>query len=212
MLQARQRTIVIAAVTLVAVWLLVFLGYALARNARVTADKVRHYLQTVDLRRLNPAARAKALRDLAAQLNALSPEERRKARLDREWSRWFDQMTEEERAAFLDATVPAGFKQMINAFEDLPADKRQKTIDDALKRLQEARLALNQAGNAGSSPGPNEPPPIDEELRQKIITLGLRTYYSQSSAKTKAELAPVLEELQRSMETGRLFLPRHGLH
>jgi len=212
MLQARQRTIVIAGVTLVVVWWLVFLGYALARNARVTADKVRHYLQTVDLRQLNPAARAKALRHLAAQLNALSPEERRKARLDREWSRWFDQMTEEERAAFLDATVPTGFKQMINAFEDLPADKRQKTIDDALKRLQEARLALHQAANAGSSPDPNEPPPIDEELRQKIITLGLKTYYSQSSAKTKAELAPVLEELQRSMETGRLFLPRHGLH
>jgi hypothetical protein len=212
MLQYRQRTIVIAGVTLAVVWLLVFLGYALARNARVTADRVRHYLQTVDLRQLNPADRAKALRNLAAQLNALSPEERRKARLDREWPRWFDQMTEEERTAFLDATVPTGFKQMINAFEDLSADKRQKTIDDALKRLQEARLALNQAANAGSSPGPNEPPPIDEELRQKIITLGLKTYYSQSSAKTKAELAPVLEELQRSMETGRLFMPRHGLH
>ncbi len=209
MLNPRHRPILIAIMALVAAWLLAWGGYTIAERSKVTAEKVRAYLRSVDLSQLSGDARAKALRDLAAKLNALGYEDRRNARLDGEWSRWFAAMTEEEKSAFLEATMPTGFKQMISAFEQLPDEKRKKTIDDALKRLKEAR------DNPPSSSGPalarvdgtNRPPVLSEELQQKVRGIGLNTFYSQSSAQTKAELAPLLEEMQRAMEKG---LPLRG--
>ncbi|MBU6399917.1 MAG: hypothetical protein KGS61_06340 [Verrucomicrobia bacterium] len=211
MVSRRQRPVLVAAVMVLLVWGCALGGYLIARSTRMTAEKVAAYLHSVDLSRLSGAARAAAIRELAAKLNALSPEERRKARLEREWRRWFDEMTDVEKGAFIDATAPTGFKQMLAAFEQLPPDKRRKTIDDALKRLREARDRA-QAQPGDSTPdaaGTNGPPVLDEALRQKMTTIGLKTFYGESSAQTKAELAPVLEEIQRTMESGAVFRERH---
>ena len=174
----------------------------------MTAEKVKAYAESVDISKLSGAARAKAIRDLEDKLNALSLEERRKARLDRvAWS-WFDRMTEEEKAGFIEATMPTGFKQMLTSFEQLPEEKRRKSIDDALRRLREARDQLASGPGGGNQGGTNSPPVLSDELQAKVRTIGLKTFYSQSSAQTKAELAPVLEELQRVMESGRPFRQR----
>ena len=186
------------------VWLLAWGGFALARNSKVTAEKVRAYLRATDLSQLSGAARARALHRLAAQLNALTIEERRQARLDREWARWFAQMTDAEKGEFLDATMPTGFKQMLTAFEQLPPDKRRRSIQDSLRRLQEAPPAAKPDDSAAAG-DTNAPPQYSEELQKKITTIGLNAFYTESSAQTKAEMAPLLEELQRSMESGRLF-------
>jgi len=159
----------------------------------------------VDISKLSGSARAKAIRELADKLNALSLEERRKARLDREAWSWFNRMTEEEKAGFIEATMPNGFKQMLTAFEQLPEEKRRKTIDDALRRLREGRDQMAGGAGGGNQGGTNSPPVLSDELEAKVRTIGLKTFYSQSSAQTKAELAPVLEELQRVMESGRPF-------
>ena len=174
----------------------------------MTAEKVRTYAESVDLSKLSGTARAKAIQELADMLNRLSMEERRKARADRlAWS-WFNQMTEDEKAAFIEATMPTGFKQMLTSFEQLPEEKRRKSIDDALRRLREARDQGAGGPGAGGRGGTNGPPVLSDELQAKVRTIGLKTFYSQSSAQTKAELAPVLEELQRVMESGRPFRGR----
>ena len=195
------------AVAIGAIWVVALAGFRLARSTQVTADKVKGYAESVDLSKLSGAARAKAIRDLEAMLNALSVEERRKARFENAARNWFDQMTEAEKAQFIEATMPTGFKQMLTAFEELPADKRRRTVDDAMRRLKEQQEQFAAGQDGGNPGGSNGPPVLSPELQAQVRSIGLKAFYTQSSAQTKAELAPLLEELQRSMESGRAF---HG--
>jgi hypothetical protein len=202
----RWRPVFYAVLSVVVIWAIALVGYAIARNSRVTADRVKAYVTSVDFAKLSGDARARAIQRLAKMLNSLSLEERRSARLERVTWAWLNEMTEEEKGAFIEATMPTGFKQMLASFEQLPEEKRRRAIDDSLRRMREAQ-AKAMAGE-GNPTGTNSPPVLSDELQAKIRTIGLKTFYSQSSAQTKAELAPVLEELQRSMESGRAFRGR----
>lgn len=204
----RWRPVVIMGVAICAIWIVAVIGYRIARNAKMTAEKVKTYAESVDINKLSGAARAKAIRDLEAMMNALTAEERQKARFERAARSWFDEMTEEEKAEFIEATMPSGFKQMLTSFEQLPEDKRRRTVNDALRRLKEERDQL-AAGQPGGNPNdPNAPPVLSPELEAKVRTIGLKAFYSQASAQSRAELAPLLEELQRSMQNGRAFRGR----
>jgi hypothetical protein len=202
----RHRPLLTGLLALALLWALALGGYWYAQNSRMTAEKVRQYLATVDLRSLTGEARARAIRELVRRLNALSWEERQKARLGPEWARWLEAMSEQEQADFIEATLPAGFKQVLNAFEELPEAQRRRTIDDALKRLREAQQELAR-GELPPEWGPEGPPMLSEEVRQRAIKTGLKTFYAESSGRMKAELAPLLEEMQRMMESGA-FLRR----
>lgn len=181
------------------IWLVAMGGHWYLETREMTAEKVRAYVESVDFSKLTGAARAKALKELEDKLNALSYEERQRLRSEHLINDWFAQMTEQEKAEFIDATMPTGFKQMIGAFEQLPEEKRRKVIDDSMRNLR----AENSGGRLQG--GTNSPPPISPELEAKIRTIGLNTFYSQSSAETKAELAPLLEEMQRQMESRRML-------
>lgn len=196
----RHKPIAIAAGVLVAVWALAMTGYVIAKNAKVTGEKVRAYLANTDLSKLNDKDRAKALKQLADYMNQLPADERRTTRMDREWEKWFKTMNDQEKGDLIEATMPSGVTQMLTAFEQLPPEKRQKAVQDSLKRLREAR-------NPGQGQGKDAPPPLSEDLQKRAAAAGLGAFYSQSSAQTKAELAPLLEEIQRSMESGRLMRP-----
>ena len=204
MINQRQRPLLFAALAIVAVWLLAWGGYTIAKNSNMTAEKLRAYARSVDLSRLSAKERAAAIKALAAKLNALSLEERQKARMEGVWERWFAQMTEPEKAEFIEATMPAGFKQMLTAFEQLSEDKRRRAIGESLKRLKEVRNNLRETGQPPPGMETNRPPVLTAELEEQVRRIGLKTFYSESSAQTKAELAPILEELQRMMESGVL--------
>ena len=193
MAASRRRPLLYAVIGLVAVWLLALAGYELAKKAKVTPEKFAALANSIDFNKLSAADRARALRELADKLNHLTLEDRRTMRFDH---RLFDQLTEDEKAWFLEATMPTQITQALNAFESLPEDRRQKTIDNALKSLRNADAQANNAT------------PLSPELEARLRTLGLKTFYKESSAETKAELAPLLNELQTQMENGRHF--RHG--
>jgi hypothetical protein len=189
-----------AAAGLLVVWLLAWAGYSLAARARVTVEKVQAYVNSVDLQRLNERERARAIQRLAELINALSFEERRRARLEGIWRNWFEQMTEAEKGQFIEATMPTGFKKMIAAFEAWPEERRRRAVDEAVKRLREAQ---RQPPANPRGPGGGNQPPVSEELQQRIVAIGLKSFFSESSAQTKAEVAPLLEEIQRMMQSGR---------
>ena len=196
----RQRPIFLAVAALVVIWVVAIAGYQIARHAKVTPDKVRAYAESVDFGHLSAAERAAAIQKLAAMLNALTLEERQNLRLDRTAYKWFDKMTEAEKGEFLEATMPTGFKQMLAAFEEMPPDKRQRVVDQAVKQMKDAREKM-AAGGQMPPPGTNSMV-LSPELQDKVMKIGLQSFYSQSSAQTKAELAPLLEEMQRMMESG----------
>lgn len=203
-----MRPVVWCLVAVAAIWAAAMTGFAIARGSKVTAEKVGRFVQDTDLAKLSADQRAKALRKLADMLNSLSPEERRRARLEQSALRWFSVMTEDEKGQFIEATMPTGFKQMLTAFEEMPEERRKRSVEDALRRLREARDQMRAEGLFGPGEGTNPAPVLSAELQAKVRTIGLSAFYSQSSAQTKAELAPLLEELQRVMESGRPFQRR----
>ena len=207
MLAQQKRAVVWAAAALVGIWAAAMTGYWISKNATMTAERVGSFVASVDLSQLKGPARAKALQDLEQMINRLSLEDRQRMRADRLAEGWFGAMTEEEKSAFIEATMPTGFKQMLDAFEQLPEDKRRKTIEDAVRGWRQTNSRL-QAGPDGIPSGTNRSLTISPEIQAQVRTLGLKSFYSQSSAQTKAELAPVLEELQRAMESGRAFRGR----
>lgn len=233
MSKQRKRPIIVAAVVLVAVWAVAWTGFSIAQRSKVTPEKVRDYMTVVDLEKLQPAERARAIQKLASMVNQLQNQERRELRgdltdgnrrqagqtnapafpgprpgssntnrppRDPVGERWFKQMNDDEKAQFIEATFPAGFKRVIESFEKLPPEKRQKAVADAVKRLRDARAKGQPPGTVSTNA-----PPISKELQDKITAVGLKTFYSQSSAQTKAELAPLLDEIQRAMQSGRAF-------
>jgi hypothetical protein len=196
----RYKPLVVAAVVLVVAWALALVGMRIAANAKMTADKVLAALRATDLEKLDAEQRAKRLRELADKLNALSGDERRRARIDRDWDRLWAQMSEDEKSAFVERTMPSGVKQMLTAFEQLPEEKRRNAITNAMARMR----AQRERGEFPADDGPDREP-LSEELQKKVVTTGLKTFYAESSAQTKAEVAPLLEEMQRMMQSGQMF-------
>lgn len=204
----KRKALFAAVLALAAAWLVAFSGRAISRALRVTPETVQAFLQATDLSKLTGEARANALKRLAALWNALTLEERRTARMNPAWRRWFSAMTDEEKAVFLESTLPSGFNEMMNAFEKMPPERRRKAVEDTVRRLREAR---EQAAAGGGSEGESgdapeaSMPQIPKAVQERVVQSGLKTFYDNGSTQLKSEMAPLLEELQRNMESGRLF-------
>ena len=210
----RQRGLYLSLTSLAVAWLVAWTGFTVSRRMEPTPDKVHRLLSGTSLAGLSPADRRAALSRLARLLNALSIEDRRTARLYPAWQGWLAEMTDDEKLELLDATLPSGVGQMLARFEELPEEQRLRALSDAFRRLQEARDTDDAAdpgstGETAGDPGDtNQVAILTPELQRRAVQTGLNAFYAESSAQTKAELAPLLEELQRGMQGGRLFRPR----
>jgi hypothetical protein len=200
MSQQRQRPILIGIGALLLVWLLAWGGYVISKHSKMTAVRVRQFQNSLDLSRLSAADRLKALKALADKVNGLSPEERQHWQLDLDW---FALLTDDEKAFFIDAFMPGEMQMALRMFEQWPKERQQEEIDKAFKDLR-ARAANPGSGKQAMN-GTNGPL-FSPELDKKIRTMGLNTLFNKGSSQTKADLAPLLMEVQRQFESGNLNL------
>ena len=195
MANSRQRPLLLAIAAIVLVWLMAWMGYTLAKKSKMTAQRVYAYQNSLDWDHMSPEERRKALQALVDKLNALSPDERNRWHFDQEW---FRRLTDEEKSWFVEAFMPGEMKRALAIFEQQSKEKQQQDIDDAMRDLRE------HAANPHRSNNDTNGPLVSPELDKKIRTMGLNALYSQGSAQTKAEMAPLLLEIQRQMEHGLL--------
>ena len=178
-----------ALLALAAIWLVVGGVSWWARSAQPTPESIARYIDANSLEGRSSGERRKVIEGVADQLNRLSYEDRRQTRIERRPDRFFKFLNPEEQALFLDRTLPQGFKQMMEAFNAMTPEKRQRFVEKAIKDMRRGR---EEGGDKG-------PPNLDDPNVQKIMNTGLKSFYSEASAETKMDLAPLIEEMQQNM-------------
>ena len=204
----RRRLLFVSVAVLAVAWTVALGGFLWSRASKVTPERIAAYLRSLDWKSLSADQRTAAIRKLADWLNKLSPEDRRRARMDPRFRDLFQDFSMRDKEAFLELTIPTGLNQMLTAFEQMPEDRRRRAIGESIRRLREAREQGEGMEGPGGSGRAGGLPDVSPELQEKVVKLGLKSFYENSSADLRVEVSPLLEEIQRSMENGRIFRPR----
>src|SRR6478609_4636447 len=173
-----------ALAALAAIWLLAGGVILWAKASKPTPAKLEQYVNSNPLDGKSAADRARTIGRVADQLNGLSYEDRQHMRMGRRLDSFFRSLSPDEQGQFLDRTLPTGFKQMMEAFNKMEPEKRKKFVKKALSDME-------RDAERG------EQPPVDEEVMQKMVEQGLRSYYSDASSEVKMDLAPLIEQMQK---------------
>jgi hypothetical protein len=174
---------------LLAVWAIVGGAIYWARSVKPTPKSVIHYLEQHPVADASPQERAQTMEKLAKQLNQLPYEQRREVRMSRKLDTFFRALPPDDQTRFLDMTLPTGFKQMMEALNKMTPEKRKQFVAKALTDMKK-----------------HEDDEVPEEQRnldangQKIIDQGFRSFYSEASAETKMDVAPLIEQLQKNLQ------------
>ena len=159
-----------------------------ARNAKPTPESVAKYLDAHPVEGRSPQERQAVINGYADRLSRLDFDERRETRMDKRPGQFFKSLTPEEQACFIDKTVPAGFKQMLEALNKMTPEKRVGFVIRAMNDMRKER-------EGSSEPSPK----FDDPNVQKIMGSGLKSFFSEASPETKMALAPLIEEMQRNL-------------
>jgi hypothetical protein len=181
-----RATLLLAAVWLVAGGIMMW-----ARNIKPSSEAVSHYIDTHSVEGRSPTERRAIIDDLSTQINRLDFEERRETRMEQMPDRFFRSLNPEEQSYFLERTLPEGFKEMLIAFNRMTPEKRFKLIQRTLEDLRRDREQM----------GFQTSPSFNDSNVQKILLQGLQSFYSDASTETKMDFAPIIEELQKNMQS-----------
>ncbi|MEP6671151.1 MAG: hypothetical protein ABJF10_18465 [Chthoniobacter sp.] len=160
-----------------------------AHSVKPTPESVMRYLEEHPVANASPEDRSKTVEKIAKDLNQLPYEERREVRMSRKLNKFFRGLPADEQTRFLDLTLPTGFKQMMDALNKMTPEKRKEFVNKALADVKK-----------------HEGDDVPEDKRnldangQKMIDQGFRSFYSDASAETKMDVAPLIEQLQKNLQ------------
>ena len=180
--------------TLLALAIIWMVGYGIIYSlhaSKPTAESVSAYLARMDIAREQGRERARQIAKVEDQLNDVSFDDRQKLQRSGDLRHFFLSLTTPEQEAFLDATLPADFKQIMDAFNKMDPDKRRQFVAHAVEDMK-------KRGTDGNGP----PPGVDPKINEHFINQGLRSFYKDASPDTKLDLAPLLEQMQRNLQMG----------
>lgn len=160
-----------------------------ARSAKPTPESVMRYVDEHPVVNLSPKAREETMETVAKQLNQLSYEERREGRVNKRINGFFRTLPPDDQTRFLDLTLPTGFKQMMESLNKMTREKRQHFVDKALADMKKHDGEDNPDGQRE----------LDAN-GQKMIDQGFKAFYSDASAETKMDVAPLIEQLQKNLQ------------
>ncbi|HEY3901454.1 MAG TPA: hypothetical protein VGM54_22785 [Chthoniobacter sp.] len=179
-------------IALVAVWVVAGGIIFWARAVKPTPDKLVHYLDAHPVNGASPKQEAGLVDKVAAQLNQLTYDQRREVRMSKKLDSFFRSLAPDQKSRFLDLTLPSGFKQMMESLNKKTHEERKAFVDKALADMKKHE--------------DDETSPEQRQLdanSKKIINQGFQSFYSDASADTKMDMAPLIEQFQRNMQGGR---------
>jgi hypothetical protein len=191
----RNRLLVKGIVALFVLWGAAYGLMRWARSAKPTPEKVVAFVEEHPLSEISdPEERKRIIGELAELLNGLDPSDIRELeeRAGEDPRRnLLGEMSTGEQLFFLERRVGRAFQQMMQSFNEMEREERKRIVERSLKRMKEERG------------GPARLEEADPEIAEKITEAGLKAYYEEANAETKLDLAPLLEEMQRSMSMMR---------
>ena len=194
-MNSRNSGLIKGGICLIVIWAVIGLSIKLVRSAKPTAEKVTNYLTENDLSKISDEAQRREVIGRTAQmLNAMDSDELEilSGREEGDPRRMlFGELSGEEQLYFLERRIGRAFEQIMESFNEMDRDERKKIVERSMKRIRER-------GDGSDGPFNEENP----EAVEQITDAGLKAYYSTANAETKIDLAPLLEEMQRSIAQG----------
>jgi hypothetical protein len=160
-----------------------------AHGAKPTPDSVMRYLDEHPVANASGQEREKTIEKIAKQLNQLGYDERREVRMSKKLDGFFRALPPDDQTRFLDLTLPTGFKQMMDALNKMTPEKRKQFVDRALADMKKHEGEDMPDGQRN----------LDAN-GQKIIDQGFKSFYSDATAETKMDVAPLIEQLQKNLQ------------
>ena len=187
-----KALLVLAAIWAVAFGVMWAAGYWEVTPEKISASIKEHPLKDASgLARIEDPAEASLrlefINEIASQVQKLNHEQRRQLRQDAAAQQFYRNLADDEKAHFVKATLPSGFEEFMKALNAMDKEERRKFVEKSIVEMEE-----NNDDEEFDRLKRQDP-----KLMETLINEGLKAYYSEASAGTKLDLAPLMEEMQR---------------